>query len=195
CTSAPFSEPSGSMGTPGHTLNAWVAGSSAGRASVSMSGVVAAQRLPATVIAATAATAPIPNTAAARFEGPVFLRRRSAASRRRARSVLAVSCSLAASVGLGSCWSVIHPPCGASLRGNAQQQGDETQNGGNPPQPFAGRWRVFHGEVATGFGQFKGLNPFGIARGRREFFAIEAGTESRVGPFCNHQFTRRISVR
>src|SRR5699024_7503027 len=53
CTSAPFSEPSGSMGTPGHTLNVWVAGSSAGRASVSMSGVVAAQRLPATVIAAT----------------------------------------------------------------------------------------------------------------------------------------------
>src|SRR5699024_1411409 len=113
--------------------------------SVSMSGVVAAQRLPATVIAATAATAPMPNTAAARFEGPVLLRRRSAASRRRARSVLAVSCSLAASVGLGSCASVIHPPCGASLRGNAQQQGDEAQNGGNPPQPFAGRWRVFHG--------------------------------------------------
>src|SRR5699024_604405 len=47
-TSVPSSEPSGSMGMPEHTLDAWAAGSCAGQASVSIYGAVVAQSQPGT---------------------------------------------------------------------------------------------------------------------------------------------------
>src|SRR5699024_8163244 len=77
--SAPSSEPLVSFGIPGHTLRVSVAGKSAARAAVSISGDGAAHRLPTVVIAATATTAPIPNPIAPRLDGPVAPSRRRAA--------------------------------------------------------------------------------------------------------------------
>src|SRR5699024_8835168 len=83
--------PSGNAGAPGHTPITGVAGSSAARASVSMAGEPGDHRLPAVVIAATAAAVPRPNRAAVRLDKLVRSSRRRAASRRRARSVDPVS--------------------------------------------------------------------------------------------------------
>src|SRR5699024_11665932 len=138
--SSPSPAPAGSMGAPGHTLMAGVAGRSAARAAVSSSGGVGPQMEPAAVSAATAAMVPMPSAAAVRLDRLVFCRRRRAASRRRARSVEAVSDAVSAVVsavgsGVGSTagfgaglWSgvgsgvgsglsfVMDPPCGAAGR-------------------------------------------------------------------------------
>src|SRR5699024_607864 len=100
-------------------------------------------------------------------------------------------CSSVVSSGVLS--SVIDPPCGAtSPSGDAKQQGDQCQDAGDPPEPFARGWSVVHGQVAACFGQGKGLHPFGVGCGGFEFFAVEVGPEAGVGPFGDDEFARCI---
>src|SRR5690625_6471283 len=78
--SSPSPAPSGSIGAPGHTLMAGVAGRSAARAAGSSSGGGGPQMEPAAVSAATAAMVPMPRAAAVGLDRLGFFRRRRARS-------------------------------------------------------------------------------------------------------------------
>src|SRR5690625_4342823 len=195
--SSPSPAPSGSTGAPGQTFRTGVAGKLAARAAVSMAGGSGLHRLPATVTAATAATAVSPRTAAARLDRLVCCSRRKAASRRRARSLEASSAgSVASTAGLGAglSWLMCPPGSRAARCRDGQHQDDDAHNARDQPEPFPGRRGEFDGQFAPVFGQFKGLDPFGVRCGGFKLCAVNPGSESGIGAFSEYQLARAEAV-